>query len=134
MYSSSVVKLEVVDNVFADALLRHLVLAVLLLRINFFLFFPSLSSLHHTSSSYTLLHSSIDYSQLEKWWEHYAYLSSREPMATLGNMVGPLFAINDVWPPWSGTQLERSSVFIWVALQYFQNARRLVWIFSYLEF
>ncbi|XP_071812647.1 peroxisomal carnitine O-octanoyltransferase-like isoform X3 [Apostichopus japonicus] len=61
---------------------------------------------------------------VEKWWEEYAYLQSRGPLAAVGNMVGPLFAIKDIWPPWQGTQLERTSVFLWIALGYFQDARR----------
>lgn len=66
----------------------------------------------------------LNFSQVEKWWEEYAYLQSRGPLAAVGNMVGPLFAIKDTWPPWQGTQLERTSVFLWIALGYFQDARR----------
>ncbi|PIK52014.1 putative peroxisomal carnitine O-octanoyltransferase [Apostichopus japonicus] len=61
---------------------------------------------------------------LEEWWEKFAYLQSREPVAVLNGATAMDGVNMSMWPPRDGTQLKRASQAIWVASKYFLKLRR----------
>ncbi|KAJ8049126.1 Peroxisomal carnitine O-octanoyltransferase [Holothuria leucospilota] len=61
---------------------------------------------------------------LEEWWERYAYLTSRDPIAVI-NGATAMDGINmSDWPPRPGTQLKRAAQMMWVASKFFLKLRR----------
>ncbi|XP_022102339.1 peroxisomal carnitine O-octanoyltransferase-like isoform X2 [Acanthaster planci] len=61
---------------------------------------------------------------VEQWWEDYAYLHTRSPLAVQCNMGGMPPCHDNIWPPLEGTQCERAAILAWYTLDYFQKMRR----------
>ncbi|CAH1788913.1 unnamed protein product [Owenia fusiformis] len=61
---------------------------------------------------------------LEKWWEDFAYLSWRKPIAPLVNFTGPAPYMDKVWPAKYGTQIERASLVLYYSLVYWKLLRK----------
>lgn len=61
---------------------------------------------------------------LEKWWEDYAYLSLRMPHAPYVNFGGPAPYSRVMWPPKTGTQIERAAMLSWFMLKFWEILRK----------
>lgn len=56
--------------------------------------------------------------KLEEWWEDYAYLRPRYPLAPTINMSGLCVFFEDhFWPPEDGTQITRSAITVYYILK-----------------
>lgn len=60
---------------------------------------------------------------LEEWWLDTAYLEVRIPSQLNVNFGGPTAYLEHCWPPQEGTQLERTSVVLWLTFQYWDLIR-----------
>ncbi|XP_062841938.1 peroxisomal carnitine O-octanoyltransferase isoform X2 [Trichomycterus rosablanca] len=60
---------------------------------------------------------------LEDWWLDAAYLELRMPSQLNVNFGGPGPYLEHCWPPYEGTQLERTSMTVWLTLQYWDLIR-----------
>jgi len=71
-------------------------------------------------------------SQVEKWWEDYAYLMNRMPHAPFVNFSGPSPYSRIAWPPLKGIHLEkgmhleRAALVTWYTLQFWNILRKYV--------
>ncbi|XP_035382576.1 peroxisomal carnitine O-octanoyltransferase isoform X2 [Electrophorus electricus] len=61
---------------------------------------------------------------LEEWWLDTAYLESRVSSQIYVNFGGPGPYLEHCWPSCEGTQLERTSVIVWLTLQYWDLIRK----------
>ncbi len=61
--------------------------------------------------------------QLEDWWLDTAYLEVRIPSQLNVNFGGPTAYVEHCWPVRDGTQLERTSLNLWLVLQYWDLIR-----------
>ena len=56
--------------------------------------------------------------KVEEWWEDYAYLRPRYPIAPTINISGPcVFFEENFWPAQDGTQIIRSAIMLYYLLK-----------------